>query len=156
MKGNDGRAARRKTSHRFAVVAAGIMGGLILLCVLGVLPVPFGAASSGDGEPYRKKAARLLRDPTGHHHDGGEAAAGPSSKKTARQFRNSYQNQFDGHDEAQVLKKVLAAELQLVDITVVEEELLRAPANSYAGIYGKFCTLDWTLRKKDPSAGAHI
>ena len=101
------------------------------------------------------------------------------NNEMARQFRLSYKDQFDKKDQAQVIKEVLAADLQLVDLTVVEEELLRAPANSYAGgkycrhilsfalhiyspfipppnqVYGKFCKLDWTLRKKDPSAGMY-
>lgn len=144
MKGNNGRAARRKTAKRYAMVGSGIVVGVFLLCWMGVLPVPLG----GSG---KEPSGRLLRDPRGGRHARDEAVG-----ETAHQFRHSYKNQFGDHkDEAQVMKEVLAADLQLVDLTVVEEELLRAPPNSYAGVYGKFCKLDWTLRKKDPSAGAY-
>lgn len=98
-------------------------------------------------------SGRLLRDPKGAA--AAMAAGLAGSEKSVHQFRHALHKQFSGsnkNDEAQVLQDVLAAKLQLIDLTVVEEELLRAPANSYAGVYGKFCKIDWTVRKKDPSA----
>ena len=150
MKGNDGRAARRKLIRRAWMVGSSLVGIIVVLwvgkAILGTQNHHFyypydGVASSG----------RLLRDPR-------RAAAAVMNRagESAHQFRYSLHRQFSGSnkmDEAQVLHDVLAAKLQLIDLTVVEEELLRSPANSYAGVYGKFCKVDWTIRKKDPSAG---
>ncbi len=136
MKGNDGRAARRKMIHRWLIVGSSLAGLLLVLRLTGVIPFDRShehGSSRGSG--------RLLRDP---------------HAENARQFRHALHHQFSDKDEAQVLQQVLAAELQLVDLTVVEEELLRSPTNSYAGVYGKFCKLDWTIRKRDPSAGKYF
>ena len=68
------------------------------------------------------------------------------------------------------LKRILNAEVHLVELRIVHEELLNHLNSlqfdnendgkeegehhlpSYAGIYGSFCTLDWSLHKKDPSS----
>ena len=82
------------------------------------------------------------------------------AKKHAQQRRNHQGGGTDsqGHeyDEAKVIKRVLDGDLQLIDVTAEEKELLRAPPNSYAGVYGKFCRLDWSRRKVDPSAGTCV
>ena len=143
MKGNDGRAARRKLIRRGLMLGSSLLGLVTVMVVARKILVAQNPASSYGS------SGRLLRDP-------GRRAGGAGS---ARQFRFSLHRQFSGsdkEDEAQVLQDVLAAKLQLIDLMVVEEELLRAPSNSYAGVYGKFCKIDWTLRKRDPSAGTLV
>ncbi|CAB9506936.1 HSPB (Heat shock 27kDa) associated protein 1 [Seminavis robusta] len=49
-------------------------------------------------------------------------------------------------------ERILAADLNLVDIEVVSRELRQAPSDSYAGIYGIFCKVNWAAHKKDPSS----
>lgn len=158
MKENDGRAARRKTTHRLIVLGSGALGCLVLLGVTGrfLSPLMRGGAAA-------RHSSHGLRDPQGGDQDAAAAAATAAAPPaSAHAFRRALHNQFGlgnllgknkKKDQAQVMKEVLAADLQLVDLTVVEEELLRSPSNSYAGVYGKFCKLDWSLRKRDPSAG---
>jgi hypothetical protein len=78
----------------------------------------------------------------------------PPNPRLLRQARkHAMLHHLHDKDEAQIMKEVLAGDLQLIDVTVNEKELVRAPENSYAGVYGKFCQLDWSRRKVDPSAG---
>ena len=64
-------------------------------------------------------------------------------------------DQFLDKDEAQVLEMILSAEIHLVDLHVEQEEVMRSPPNSYAGVYGSFCQLDFSIHKKDPSSGEY-
>ena len=57
--------------------------------------------------------------------------------------------------KAEILEKILSAQYNLVDLHVVEDEVLRSPANSYAGVYGSFCELDFSQHKEDPSSGTY-
>ena len=145
MKGNDGRAARRKRIRQGLILGSSLLG---LVAVMVVARKIFVAQNPSLNYPYGYYGSS----------SSGAAAAGGAAD-SARQFRFSLHRQFSGsdkEDEAQVLQDVLAAKLQLIDLMVVEEELLRAPPNSYAGVYGKFCNIDWTLRKRDPSAGTSV
>lgn len=129
MKENDGRAARRQSTQKLLTGVGLAAVALLLLMVLG---------RRGGDETTRSNGARLLRD--------------TSNYQKIKQLHRSHHNSDE--DDAQVMKQVLAGDLQLMDMTVKEQELIRAPPNSYAGVYGKFCKLDWSRRKRDPSAGA--
>jgi hypothetical protein len=134
MKENDGRASRRKT-HRQLWYGGLILGGLFLF-------VAWKKWDNSLDQYDESNHLRLLRQAKKHaerrHHDGGN---------------DNNSNGDQEYNEAKVMKRVLSGDLQLIDVTVVEKELLRAPSNSYAGVYGKFCRLDWSRRKVDPSAG---
>lgn len=73
----------------------------------------------------------------------------------ARKFRKDLHKSYNKHQfhEAEMLEQILEAEIHLVDLEVVEEELLRAHPSSYAGVYGHFCELNFELHKEDPAAG---
>jgi hypothetical protein len=126
MKENDGRASRRKTTRRF-LYGVGLVAVALAVIML--------RTHWADDDPATN--ARLLRQ----------------ARKHAMLKRHNQRNQDNDMDKAQVIKGVLAGELHLIDLTVEENELIRAPSNSYAGVYGKFCELDWSRRKVDPSAG---
>lgn len=79
-----------------------------------------------------------------------------AAKEEAAEFRRNLHLQFraDGQrDEDDVLQDIIDAKLHLVDLKIIDEELEAAPRNSYAGIYGSFCKLNWEMHKRDPSAG---
>lgn len=85
------------------------------------------------------------------------AAATMIKKKDQRQqgWREDMHDQFLDKDESQVLEMILSAEIHLVDLHVDQDEVMRSPPNSYAGVYGSFCQLDFSIHKKDPSSGEY-
>ena len=127
MKENDGRASRRKTNRQL------VYGGGIVLVLL-IVGWKWADSQDPSDDPNH---LRLLRQ----------------AKKHAAANRRGGKETHHEYDEAKVIQRVLDGDLQLIDVTVEEKELLRAPQNSYAGVYGKFCRLDWSRRKVDPSAG---
>ena len=48
---------------------------------------------------------------------------------------------------------ILSGKLNLIDIRVNRNEMARAPAGSYNGVYGTFCRLNFAAHKADPSGG---
>ena len=136
MKGNDGRAARKKLTRQLAFIVGGFV---ILLAVLTFLGV------GGKKGNLRDSASAYAKDHLARIRD---------TAAKASDFRNDLRNQFKQRHEGEILEEILSGHLHLIDLQVVEEELLSAPPNSYAGIYGVFCRLDWSLHKKDPSRGA--
>ena len=136
MKGNDGRAARRKLTRQLAFIVGGFVILLAILTFLGV-----GGRRGNNLRDSAKASLARIRD--------------SSAYAKASEFRNDLRNQFKEKHEGQILEEILSGYLHLVDVQVVEEELLSAPPNSYAGVYGTFCRLDWSMHKKDPSAGAY-
>ena len=130
MKENDGRASRRKTNRQL------VYGGGIVLVLL-IVGWKWADSQDPSDDPNH---LRLLRQAKKH-----AAATRRGGKETPHEY-----------DEAKVIQRVLDGDLQLIDVTVEEKELLRAPQNSYAGVYGKFCRLDWSRRKVDPSAGTCV
>lgn len=58
-------------------------------------------------------------------------------------------------DETHVLDKILSAEIHLVNIQAPEPAHVRAnhEEETYTGIYGDFCELNFALHKQDPSSG---
>lgn len=127
-KGNDGRAARRQLLRRIGLVL-GIFGVcLSLLVLLGV----------GGRQRRRRRFAFLdmgFRSPHEPQH--------PFQLDTAPLITN----------EKQVEEMILSAQLHLVDLEVDYEELAYSPSETYAGIYGRFCPLNFAAHKKNPTEG---
>ena len=48
---------------------------------------------------------------------------------------------------------LLSGSLNLIEIHSDIASLAEAPANTYSGVKGTFCRLNFSLQKKDPSAG---
>lgn len=136
MKGNDGHAARKRVMKQLFVV-----GGLCF-CFSAIFFLRSGQSTS---------SRQLLRDPNSSN-----TFMLSKLQDKARKFRKDLHESYSNkHDEPEMLEKILEAEIHLVDLEVVEEELLRAHPSSYAGIYGEFCELNFAVHKKDPAAGMH-
>ena len=133
MKGNDGRAARRRITNRL-VIGIGIFIIVVIFWFL------WSVITKGE-VPTRP----MLRERGG---------GGGNAVNKAREFRkkmaHSYANE---HDEAEMLEQILQAKIHLVDLEVVEDELLQSHPSTYAGVYGHFCQLNFAAHKKDPSSG---
>jgi hypothetical protein len=138
MKGNNGRAARKRWAQQL------IVAGGVCLC--------FGVILFVRTTSIRQKVTaidqQLLRVP-------GQNKLMMNIQDKARKFRKDLHISYNTPqlDEAEMLEKILEAEINLVDLEVVEEELLRAHPSSYAGIYGHFCALNFEVHKNDPAAG---
>lgn len=55
-------------------------------------------------------------------------------------------------DDQASLDLILSASIHLVAVTADPSEL-KASAQSYSGVYGEFCALNFAVHKEDPSAG---
>ena len=151
MKENDGKAARRKLTNRLLKIIGFFFVLIIIFSFLGLggkrkrnLREPrmsrFGEKVGKFRDAMRERATDKVRD---------------AVREKAADFRLGMRQQFSEKDEGKILERVLSGHLHLVELETVEEELLSAPPNSYAGVYGKFCRIDWSLHKKDPSSGEH-
>lgn len=149
MKGNDGKAARRRSNQQVLVVCGSLLSLLVVLTLTGVIAPSLSIFSSTADDDRHFGSMRLRNSVMGGMTEGLRQAAA----QTSHQVKASMQRQWAHKDEATLMKEVLAAELELVDLTVVESQLAKSPPNSYDGVYGEFCRLDWSKRKRDPSAG---
>ena len=134
MKGNDGRAARRRSLKRILV---GISTVFLVLLVRYIL-----TTTQNDPVSTTKKLSMLR--------NGGAKDSVNKAREFRKELEHSYANE---HDEGQRLQQILEAKIHLVDLEVVEEELMQAHPSTYAGVYGHFCQLNFAAHKKDPSAG---
>ena len=99
---------------------------LLLVCLLGVVHLCFPQRSHEASRGLIRHATKLRRK-----------IEGKSAKFT-------YKEQVD---------LILEGKLNLVDINVDRRALASAPEDSYDGIYGVFCQLNFDVHKNDPSAG---
>ena len=139
MKGNNGQAARKRMIRRF-MVGGGICVSIgVLILVSDFLSSP----SSNEGT-----SRQLLRsnDPVKN--------AAHTIQEKARKFRQDLHKQHtEQFNEAEMIDKILEAEIHLVSLGLNEEELERSHPSTYAGVYGNFCKLNFAAHKKDPAAG---
>jgi len=60
----------------------------------------------------------------------------------------------NGNKLKSTYERILSAEWHLIDLAVGSKGSLRkAPTDSYDGIVGTFCVLDFSIHKADPSSG---
>lgn len=152
MKENDGRAARRKLNRQLLIVFSTCALSVVIVALLG----GFSSTGSGGGSNVSQKLRKASEDYiVGKMTD-------PLNRRRYR--RRPSPNAIDGEedeegeggdyaDKALIMAKVLKAELHLVDLSIKEDEVLRSPSNSYSGVYGIFCELDFSKHKEDPSSG---
>jgi hypothetical protein len=77
-------------------------------------------------------------------------------QETAARYRRDLTKQFESKEEHRLLEDVLNAKLHLMDVYSVQEEVERAPSNSYNGVYGSFCRLNFKLHKENPASGTYL
>jgi hypothetical protein len=56
-------------------------------------------------------------------------------------------------DDLEQLQPLLSGQVHLVDVFSNSNKMAEAPANSYSGLTGEFCRIDFDQHKKDPSLG---
>ena len=122
MKENDGRGARRQLQRKLLYIVGAFA---ILLVVLNLLGVG-GTRKALRDTPLTQTQQQYERIRS-------------ASQESAAEHRDVLTNQFAEQSEAKLLESVLSGHLHLADLRVVDEELMRAPSNSYAGVYGEFC-----------------
>jgi hypothetical protein len=74
----------------------------------------------------------------------------------AVRYRHDLIQQFESEEEIKYLEDILNAKIHLMDVYAVQEELERSPANSYSGVYGSFCKLNFQAHKDNPSSGTYV
>ena len=66
---------------------------------------------------------------------------------------NNNQRQRSTFNKHEVAELIMQGKLNLVDIRPKHGELADAPEDTYDGIYGTFCRLNFAVHKEDPSSG---
>jgi hypothetical protein len=155
LKENNGRAAARRWRIRTIVLTMMIAVGTIVFVSLRV------HQPSLMQKQQSKVVSSTHQRSLIHHHHNHDGAA--TKQKVPRRVREAASKQE--------LQRILNAEVHLIELTIMHEELLKHMNThqfdnendgdqeeskdhlpSYDGIYGSFCTLEWSLHKKDPSS----
>jgi hypothetical protein len=138
MKENNGRGRRKKLVRKLIIIIASFAILIGLLTILG----------------FGRNEGKLLREATANM--GKKNPLNDPRKQLKQQsWREEMRDQFLDKDESEVLEMILSAEIHLVDLHVDQGEVVRSPPNSYEGVYGSFCQLDFSIHKKDPSSGEY-
>ena len=133
MKGNTGKARRQRTQRQILAIVASFCLLIVLLELMGYGKI---------GKASRSKLRQSYQGSKAKFQDRF------SQMKAGRGGRSSN----DDLDESQILEMILSAEIHLIDLNSKPNEMMKAPSNSYAGVYGTFCKLDFDLHKRDPSS----
>ena len=132
MKENDGQAARRILVKKLGVV---LMVFMILIGFLYMIDQRYEGIHGGSAQGAARQSL---------------------FNKLRQRHRTNYEFQRNIEMRPEYTL-ILSAELTLVDIEIVRRELQRSSTfheeESYAGVYGIFCKVNFAVHKKDPSAG---
>jgi len=143
MKENDGRAARRQLTKKLSVILGSTAA---LLLVLYAFQDRSGASKSGYGLRNKQQV-------------GAPRQLGAGGEQVGRKVKPKWNkpSSEDWDADKELVDAIVAAKVHLIDLRLDQDELQRALHESsdereYAGVYGKFCRLDWQVHKQDPSA----
>jgi hypothetical protein len=138
MKGNDGKARRQQLRHRIISALSLTAVFLLLLNFLGITP---GRGGIRSGTANRLNALLKL---------GQTREVRPSNPREGRgvlPMREALSDpNYDPHMKKQA-QKILAASLNLIDIEFDDDVM---EDDYYEGVYGVFCTLDFSEQKLNP------
>ncbi|KAL3940825.1 MAG: hypothetical protein SGARI_000826 [Bacillariaceae sp.] len=169
-KGNNGKAARRRTAKQLAclTVCVVMVCSIVFLCFRGgggysgstKIGIPMNGVGGGGrrlgGGGHKNKQQQ--RRASHHRHQGDTSGSNlydetdKDPHEVAVRFRQDLLQQAESRDEVQMLEDILEGRLNLVDIMSIDEELERSPEHSYAGVYGSFCKLNFAVHKANPSS----
>lgn len=166
-KENNGKAARRRAVKRLAFCAVTVLVLTVLFVCIFQRADNNNGGQQRIGIPMNGQMPRRLglaghqhshRHHSSHIHHSGNAPeafdeTGMDPHDVAVRFRQELFEQLETKDEIALLKDVLEAKLNLVEIVGIEEEVVRSPKNSYNGVYGRFCRLNFAVHKENPSNG---
>jgi hypothetical protein len=155
LKENNGRAAARRWRIRTIMLTMMFAVGTIVFVSLRV------HQPSSTQEQQSKMNSSSQQRTLNHHRQDSDSAS--TKRKVPRSVREAISKKE--------LQRILNAEVHLIELNIVHAELQRHLNThqfdhendgeqeenkdhlpSYDGIYGTFCTLDWSLHKKDPSS----
>lgn len=164
MKENSGRARREQLTRKLCLVFLAfftVMGALYAL-EHGFL---WGLEEDdnvfvGGGKGGRGRAKKNLFNKLRRHQQRGQNYAALLSTRPDDHQDGGLQKTPTANDDKKLswdYNRILAADYHLIDIQVTSDRDLRnAPVNSYDGVYGVFCQLDFSRHKEDPSAGTYV
>jgi hypothetical protein len=130
MKGNNGRAGRRKLYRRLGVIL-GSFGTVFFILYL----------VKSSSPPGTRNVHHTIRNQL-RQRFGGEKASSSG---------NTSDNKDDKDD---VLQQILRGEIHLVQLSSDENTVQESDGNSHTGLTGHFCKLEWHLYKENPSSVA--
>lgn len=143
-KGNDGRARRKLLLQKVSYVVTACAAVIVVVEVTG----------RGRRGGYRRAGRALTRGSRGINdliHNKNEIADS-IRRKAGRGDGRRYPEMVYTNDKEKV-NLILSASVHLVAIDIPGGSPLYAgDANSYEGVLGEFCTLDWSMHKADPSS----
>lgn len=151
LKENNGRAAARRWRIRTIMLTTMVAVGTVVFVSLRIHQ----PSSTGNAQSNLISSAQQ-RNLIHHHHEA-------TKRKVPRSISEAISKQE--------LQRILNAEVHLMELNIMHDELqhhinthqfdnendgekeeYKSHLPTYDGIYGSFCTLDWSLHKKDPSS----
>lgn len=133
MKGNNGRAGRRKLYRRLAVILGSFATVFMILYLV------------KSTSPNDRNIHHTIRNQLRQRFGGGSSATTEEAAAGATIPR---------HHSDDVLQQILRGELHLVQLSSDPVTVKESDGNSHAGLTGHFCKLEWHLYKSNPSAVA--
>jgi hypothetical protein len=134
MKGNNGRASRRKLYRRLAVILGSFATVFFILYLV--------KSSSPNDRNIHHTIRNHLRQRFGGGSTTEQAAAGGTIPR--------HHSGDDSNND--VLQQILRGELHLVQLSDDPLQVKHSDGNSHTGLMGHFCKLEWHLYKSNPSA----
>jgi hypothetical protein len=141
LKGNNGRASKRKLYRKLAFVL-GAFGSVFLILYL-------------IKSPEHRNIHHTIRNQLRKRLVGSPFAAVPPHDPNTVPRHHTLDNNVNANnnaDDNSVLQQILRGEIHLVDISFDHELVQQSDAESHVGLTGHFCKLEWHLYKADPSA----
>eukprot|EP01082_Thalassiosira_pseudonana_P001081 g1606.t1 g1606 contig10:2426079-2427566(+) len=161
MKGNDGKARRQQLSQKILIVISAFASFLFVLHILGISPRSGGGINRGGGirlsKEARLEALRRIGQGKGgrqpgessskqqHHGHGHEHNGGVKGLLSMREALTDPNYDPIAKKQAQ---HILAASTNLIDLEMPHHSSIKD--NSYEGIIGVFCTLNFAAQKENP------
>jgi len=133
LKGNSGKASRKKQLHRLTVV--------IFICSLVILVVELTG--------FRRNSS--ISDTETETENPNARARGPSALRQRHKNPRPVIKDSRHLSDEEKLELILSARVHLKDISIQSRTALTQEEPNYGGVVGHFCSLNWNLHKEDPS-----
>lgn len=131
-KGNKGKGASKRRMHFLGVLLVGLVG------LLGVVHILL---------PESKLNTKVMRHAKQLRQRAGDVATAAKNRQHGTNRKRS-----SDFDRSEIKDLILQGKLNLVEIRTKYNELADADEDSYDGVYGVFCRLNFAVHKEDPSS----
>ena len=179
-KGNDGKAAKRRAMKQMLGLAACVLVFTVVFVTMnsnGKTTTTRKSSHNDHGDAggrqqqHQQQQRRYLgrhhqhdhqQQQQQHHGDDDKSSSEESTidinenmepNEIAVRYRHDLIKQFESKEEIKYLEDILSAKIHLMEINAVSQELERSPSNSYSGVYGLFCKLNFQVHKDNPASG---